>query len=172
VLRKRQPLGRKSLEGEFIVEESVTFKPILWRLAIWKSLPLYLGWAGGILLDWLIGHSVSSFWRGAAIGVLVAVVIVAFMMYYTKLLDINISEGQISGPSSGYATRTTFPLTHLDRPSVDKQSLFQKIFIGQVLQSVDGEKIIFAPFIYQPSAEKIIQRLLSEGSRSPSSAVL
>lgn len=155
-----------------MVEEPVTFKPIIWRLAIWKSIPLYLGWAGGILLDWLIDHSLSSFWRGSAIGVLVAVVIVAFALYYTKLLDINISEGQISGPSSGYATRITFPLTHFDRASVDKQSLFQKIFIGQVLQSIEGGKIIFAPFIYQPSAEKIIQRLLSEGSSSPSSAVL
>ena len=155
-----------------MVKELVIFKPIIWRLAIWKSLPLYLGWAVGILIDWLIDHSLSSFWRGYAIGVLVAVVIVAFGMYYTKLLDINISEGQISGPSSGYATRITFPLSHLDRSSVDKQSLFQNIFIGKVLQSVEGEKIIFAPFIYPPSAEKIIQKLLSEGSTSPSSAML
>ena len=155
-----------------MVEEPVIFKPIIWRLAIWKSIPLYLGWAGGILLDWLIDHSLSSFWRGYAIGVLVAVVIVAFVMYYTKILDINISEGQISGPSSGYATRVTFPLTHLDRSRVDKQSLFEKIFIGQVLRSVEGGNISFAPFIYRPSAEKIIQRLLSEGSSCPSSAVL
>ncbi len=129
-------------------ETSITIKPILWRLIIWKSIPLFISFAISILLTKLIYKSIPFFWQGYAVGLFAGVVIICLILYYSKQFDINISKDKISGPSSGYAVRKTFSITDFDKSSSNKQTRLDKIVIGQILQSLNGEKIIFASFIY------------------------
>jgi hypothetical protein len=144
------------------MEETITLKPVFWRLAIWKGIPFYIAALIGLLIDWLIHNSISSFWWGWAIGAIVGGVIAALFLYYKKVLDINIAHGEISGPSSGYATRATFLVSKFDKSSIYQQSALQKIMVGQVLQSFDGEKIVFAPFIYEHSTVKAFRKLIEQ----------
>ncbi|MCL4270649.1 MAG: hypothetical protein KJZ72_13940 [Anaerolineales bacterium] len=131
------------------MNQTIFFKPIVWRLAIWTFTIYYLlSVALKFVYEKVINHYPgNSFLSPAlALGFMVGTILAR------KLLVIEISEGKVSGPSGEFFKgRTTFQIKELDRASVNKQSLYEKISGFHSVRSVNGEKIIFTSFIYGKS---------------------
>ncbi len=145
------------------MEETVTFKPVFWRLMIWKYVPILAGWMIAEALNRLVKHYAYASLPIiiAAFGLLTGVTIAAVIL--RKQYDIVITENKISGASTGIPfERVSFSISELDKSRIRKQSFYEKISGFHTLQSKSGQKIMFTHFIYGQSAVNEIYRTLEQ----------
>jgi hypothetical protein len=151
------------------MEESKTFKPIVWRLIIWGYIPFFTGWAIAVLIDGTIDRYFNYTLQEAIIAFALGAIAISIVL--AKKLIIRISEGKISGPSTTsmlWNEKTTFSIADFDKASIHERSFYEKISGLHRLRSVDGQKIIFAHFIYGESAVSEIYKILErEQLQSP-----
>ena len=91
------------------MEKTITFKPVFWRLMVWKILPLWLGWLAGIYAHQLIYPDSSFDPLASSVGILTGGLIITAML--RNQFNIVISADKISGTSPGLRPkRVTFSL--------------------------------------------------------------
>lgn len=131
-----------------LMDDSVIYKPVFWRLFIYRFFPFYIGWTGAGLVYRLNKHfPVSSFLITATLTIFVATLI---MVYFTKKkFDIIIDKDKISGLGIGWGLpRETFLIGDLDFSFRNKQSFNEKISFYNTIHSSSGQKIMVIDFIY------------------------
>ena len=144
------------------MENSVTFKPVLWRLIIWKFVPFYIGWMIGELIYEKINHYNSALpVLVTALAVLAGTTISTFLFH--KKFNIVIREGNITGLGIGwFLPRETISITNLDFSYRDKQSFHEKISFFRTIHSLSGQKILVADFIYGTPVTREIYKILEQ----------
>lgn len=145
------------------MNNEMILKPILWRLIIWKFLPIYIGFAIGITIDYPSkGYSNFSYLDTAIIMLIVGTI---FSIVFRKKFDIVISEGKISGQSAGVIMgRESFSISDIDLSRLHTQTFYEKISLFHTIRSVTEQKIMVSDFIYGNSAiEKLYKTLEKEG---------
>jgi fluoride ion exporter CrcB/FEX len=141
------------------MEETITFEPIFWRLVIWRSIPALIGSVIGSFIYKII-NPYSSFPFTLFIISVLAISILGSIIFGKKF-DVVISENKISGISTGMVwSRKTFLISDLDKSSIHKQSVYEKISGVYVLRARNGQKIIIAHFVYGSSAVNKIRKIL------------
>jgi hypothetical protein len=146
------------------MNNEVTFKPILWRLIIWKILPFYIGCAIGISINYLSkGYSNFTYLETAIILLIVGTIL---SIIFRKKFDIVISKSEISGQGAGLIMgRESFPISDIDLPCLHTQTLYEKISLFHTIGSRNGPKILVEDFIYGKSTIEKLYRTLEEENR-------
>ena len=144
------------------MEETVTFKPIFWRLVLWKFFPIYIGW--------IIGISISRAFRGYSNYYLLDVPIAGFvMLVLTGLLSIGLRESltikfskdKIDGPGMGmFGSSESIDIADLNWNNLYQQSFNERISGFRTLRSKSGQRIKLDKFIYGKSAMQEIYRII------------
>lgn len=138
------------------MENSVTFKPVLWRLIIRSFFPFYIGFMIAESILKAITHYSSALSAiETALACLIGTIIAA-LLFHNKF-DISIYEGNISGLSTGWGLfRETFPIADVDLSYRDQRSFYEKINFVRTIRSLSGHKILVVDFIYgRPATDEI-----------------
>ncbi|MEK6753266.1 MAG: hypothetical protein AABZ00_13495 [Chloroflexota bacterium] len=138
------------------MEKPITFKPIFWRLIMWRTAPLLLGY--------VIGYF-SQNWNYESLLIMASVILVVAALdsvIFGQKFIVTISKDSISGIRGTGITwhSETFFISDLDRSSVYKQSLFENILGIHTLCSRNGQKIALINFIYGKSTINEIQKMV------------
>ena len=138
------------------------FKPIVWRLILWKFVPIYLGMAlyGGIRY---LTKGSSNF-LAVETAIIGLVVITIFSIISRKKFDIVISDGKISGQGAGIImSRESFAITDIDFSKLHQQTLYEKISCFRTIRSITDQQIMVTDFIYgKPATAKLYTILENE----------
>ena len=142
------------------MNRTISFKPIVWRLAIWTFGIYYLFTIMfGFIYEKIINHYPGYSFLSPAL----ALGFVTGSIIARNGLVIEISEDKISGPSGEiFRKRNSFQLKDLDKTSLGKQTLYEKISGFHSICSVSGEKIIFTNFIYGESKLDEFYRIVTK----------
>jgi hypothetical protein len=153
-----KPLGSQGVKIICMEEKSITLKPSFWRLFIWQVFPLLIILA---ILALFVNRFIA-YWLPSTLGVLTAGIIITIIQWFSGNLEIEISNGKISGPSPGPIwRRQKFLIKELDQSSLRKTRFYQKIFGRGNLSSTRGETIRLTNFIYERSAIDELHKILS-----------
>jgi hypothetical protein len=140
------------------MDSSVIFKPVFWRLFVYKFFPFYIGWTGvGIVFRLNKHFPIASFLITATLTILAVTLI---MVYFTqKKFEIKIDKDKISGIGAGWGLPTeTFLISDLDFSNRGKQSFSEKASFFHTIRSLSGQKIVVIDFIYgQPIIDRIYE---------------
>jgi len=143
------------------MEEAVTFKPIIWRLTLWKFVPFYVGWTTVMMINNAIKH--YSYFPLLETTIVLFIMSIIFSIILRKKFDIVISKSKINGPGTGMILNSeSFSVTGLDMSTLHKQSFYEKIQGFRTLRSIKGQKIMLANFIYGKSAVNEIYKTLEQ----------
>lgn len=147
------------------MDRSITVKPVLWRVMVWRGVPIIVGSAVGISIGALIfDNSFPSMAKafplivGTAIGVLIGIVLLR------KKLNVVVHDGNISGPAGQLIRRrATFPIANVDVSRLRQPSLYEKISLIRTIRSRDGQKIVMIDSVYEDSAIDRLYNILERG---------
>ena len=130
------------------MKDSITFKPVLWRLIIWKFIPFYVGWMiAKLTYETIYPNSYSLPALETTLAVLIGTAI-AVLLFHRKF-EIAIDDGKISGLGAGwFPPRQTFSMAEVDLSHRHEQSFYEKISFYRTIRSLRGQSIIVADFIY------------------------
>lgn len=146
------------------MEENRIFKPIFWRLVLWKFFPIYIGWLLGGATSFAIRHY-SSFdlLDTVIVGFAMLIISTLFSVGFQESYTIDFSKGKIDGPSRGMPGATeTFDITDMNWDCLYQQSLYEKISGFHTLRSMRNQKIIITDFIYGKPAVKGLYQMLEQ----------
>jgi hypothetical protein len=147
------------------MEDSITFKPILWRLILWKFIPFCIG----VIIVELIfkaidpyNSSLFAFGLDMAFAALIGTTI--SVLIFRKKFEIAVRNGNISGPSTGwFLPRETIVISNLDFSYRDKQSFSEKISFFRTIHSLSGQTIMVADLIYEKPLTNELYSILEQG---------
>lgn len=136
---------------------SISIKPVFWRIIVWRFIPAYIGGLTALLIT----NRVTDLWLMIALAVLVGTFIGHLLM--PNKFDIVISEGKINGPGDGFFySRESFPITEWHTSSMNNQTLYERISGFHTLHSITGKKITVVNFIYGKPAIQKLYKLLEQ----------
>jgi len=150
------------------MDNSVIYKPIFWRLYVYKFFPFYIGWTGtGIVYK--LNYPMSDLISFLVNTTLAISITTLLIVYFTqKKFEILINKVEISGLGTDYGFSTeTFPISNLDFSHLGKQSFYEKISLAHTIRSLSGQKIMVVDFIYgKPVTKELYQILEKNHSQS------
>lgn len=132
------------------MENTITFKPKLWRWLLSRTIPL---------LIFLIVVKPTSIDFLSFLGILTALILLQTVLVFLirKQFDIVISAENITGVSTEILLRReTFAISHLDI------SFVEKVFGIHTLRSVYGDKIIIESFVFGKSTFEEIFKTIQQ----------
>jgi hypothetical protein len=140
------------------MEKSITFKPIFWRLIMWRTAPLLLGYT--------IGYFLYN-WNNQFLLTMASVILVVAALdsaVFGKKFNVAITKDNIIGIGGAGITwhSETLLISDLDKSSIYKQSFFENILGIHALHSRSGQKIALINFIYGKSTINEIQKILAQ----------
>jgi hypothetical protein len=144
------------------MEKSISFKPVLWRLVIWKFVPIYIGLIiGMVFVSLRKGYPYFPLLQVGVGGIIITII---FSIIYRKEYDIVISGDKISGQGAGNILmgRETFSIGEIDRSQLYTQTLSEKIFVFRTIRSINKRRIIVSDFLYGKATVKNLYTLLEE----------
>jgi hypothetical protein len=141
------------------VQPPKSYRPILWRLLLLRSLPLLIAWMPLGLSVVSTGHRLPALYFYTLLGYILFACLTVWSSW--DEYEILISGGFVSGPSAhSIFKRETFRLEDLDPASFGKRTFYQKINGWYVLRSKDGKKIRIEPYLYGKARVAEIHREL------------
>jgi len=153
----------QTAQGNRFMENSATFKPVFWRLLIFRFIPFYIGWTAVDLIYRLNKHfpiTLSSMLLSAC-ALFLGITIGVFLT--RKKFNIEISHDFISGPSgSMILTEAIIPVSSLDILNFNRRSFYEKISGVYSIRSKNGTRIIFTPFIYGKATKDKVYKILMQ----------
>jgi hypothetical protein len=148
------------------MEDTITFKPIFWRLVLWRFFPFYLGWAT-INVIYIAKNRLSySLLLVATVAIFLLSIVISLTQ--RKLFSIVISKNTLNGPGGGkiWLYRETFSVADLYMPTLyKKQTLYEKISGFHTMSSRNGAQIMVIDFIYGKHAIKELYETLEHFHR-------
>ena len=145
------------------MHNSITFKPVIWRLLVYRFFPFYIGWTGTDIVYKLNKHYLITPFSLllSALTILIGVLIGVLFTY--KKFEILIDANNLSGISIGWGlSRETFPIANLDFSYRDKQTFYEKISFFRTIRSLNGQKIMVVDFIYGKPVSDEIYRIVEQ----------
>lgn len=134
---------------------SISLKPTLWRLLLWRIFPalIIVGIAAliGVATPALsLAKTFSILMLPYLLGILLVQILFSLFEWFNKNLFIEITEGKIiSAKSSLFGENQKIYLKDLDRIRLLEKSAYQKFFGSHRLYSTREEFITFKPFVYE-----------------------
>jgi hypothetical protein len=141
------------------MDNPVIFKPVFWRLFVYRFFPFYIGWTGANIVYRINSHlPVTPFFLViATLSIFLVALITVFLTH--KKFEIIVDKNKISGIGAGWGTPIeTFPIADFDFSYRGKQSFSEKISFFHTIRSLSGKRIVVVDFIYGRSiADDIYQ---------------
>ena len=142
------------------MENPITFKPVFWRLFIYKFFPFYIGWVSTNVVYGLKNNLPDTplFLIFSTIAIFLTTLIIVF--FTQNNFEIVIDKANISGMSPGWGgSAETFSIIELDSSYRNKTSFYEKISFFRNIHSLNGQKIVVIDFIYDKPVTDEIYRI-------------
>ena len=145
------------------MHNSITFKPVVWRLLIYRFIPFYIGWTGTDIVYKLNKHFlITPFYLLLSALAILAGTLIGVLLTHKKF-EILIDANNLSGIGTGLGlSRETFPIANLDFSYRDKRSFYEKISFFRTIRSLNGQKIMVVDFIYGKPVSDEIYRIVEQ----------